>query len=227
MIRSLKILLAVAMAMAAFGAIGASGAQAAEFHCSVEPCTYTVKPDGTVPGKTSHQVMLVKQGVVGVVTTCDEVAGEAKSAKKTTLEVTFQNIKYTTCSIAGQASTVNMNGCGYLIKATGAATAAVTIECEAGKSIEHLIPATGCIIKYGAQGPLNKVFLHDSETNGVKKSIITMSIVITETPITGTANNKCGGIGFAEGPVSAEHTTGNVELLGETPGGILANAWFE
>jgi hypothetical protein len=36
MIRNLKILVAAAMALAALGVFGASGAQAAEFHCSAE-----------------------------------------------------------------------------------------------------------------------------------------------------------------------------------------------
>ena len=39
MIRNLKVLVAAAMALAAFGVFSASGAQAAEFHCSAEPCT--------------------------------------------------------------------------------------------------------------------------------------------------------------------------------------------
>lgn len=47
MIRNLKVLLAAAMALAAFGAFSASSAQAVEteFHCEVAPCSFTLKTD--------------------------------------------------------------------------------------------------------------------------------------------------------------------------------------
>jgi hypothetical protein len=51
MIRNLMVLIAAAMVVAACGAISASGVQAAEGHCGVEPCMITVKADGT-PGPT-------------------------------------------------------------------------------------------------------------------------------------------------------------------------------
>jgi hypothetical protein len=70
MIRNLKILLAAAMALAALEAISASGAQAAEFHCTVEPCRVTLKPDGT--GKTAHHVLVVRKGEASGSFTCVE-----------------------------------------------------------------------------------------------------------------------------------------------------------
>ncbi len=58
MIRNLKVLFAAALAPTALGAIAASAQGADEFHCSVEPCRGTLKPDGT--GKTAHQVFVVE-----------------------------------------------------------------------------------------------------------------------------------------------------------------------
>ena len=65
MIRNLKVLVAAAMALAAFGVFSASGAQAAEFHCSTEPCTGTLKPDETAGTKTSHHVFIVHNSAAG------------------------------------------------------------------------------------------------------------------------------------------------------------------
>src|ERR1044071_4586469 len=84
MIRNLKVLIAAALALAAFGALGAAGAQAAEFHCSVEPCRYTLKPDGT--GKTAHHVFRIVKGETSGAVICTTLSGEATSAKKTTTE---------------------------------------------------------------------------------------------------------------------------------------------
>jgi hypothetical protein len=136
MIRNLKILTLVAMALAAFGATSASGAQAAEFHCSVEPCIVTVKPDGIVGSKTAHSVLVVKQGAVGVSTTCQQVTADALSLIKTFKEITLTGIVYHVCDVAGELSTVRMNGCEYHFVVGGFHHATMQIKCPAGKVIE-------------------------------------------------------------------------------------------
>ena len=61
MIRNLKILIAAAMALAAFGATSATSAHAAdEFHCAISPCTLTLQPDGAAGSTTAHHVLVFK-----------------------------------------------------------------------------------------------------------------------------------------------------------------------
>ena len=226
MIRSIQALIATVVALAAFGATSASTAQAAnEFHCSVEPCTLRWQPDGT--GKTAHHVLLFRQGEASWSLTCEGVTGQATSKNKTFTEVTFNNIVHDSCSGPfGEAPQIVMNGCGYLFKITGAGTASVTFECEAGKAIEFRVPILECVLRIGAQGPLSGVTLHDAKTGGVSKQLLTMSMSLKA--IAATANNKCGFYGFKEGAVTVEYVTGNLEITAETdPGGVMANVWFE
>ena len=226
MIRNLKILLAAAMALSALGAIGASGAQAAnEFHCSVEPCIVTMKPDGAVPNKTSHHVWIFTQLSTSVSMTCNQLTGQATSNVKTAKTLTFTNLQYHTCNIAGSASTVNMNGCTYLFTASGLNTASMTVTCPVGKKIEIVEPVTGCVISIGSQPAVAGIKTHDPQTGGIPKTELTTEIAATfEKEV--TANNKCGGFGIAEGALIGHYTTGNVELAAETHSGVHASLWF-
>ena len=226
--RNLKILLAAAMALSALGAIGASGAQAAnEFHCSVEPCTVTIKPDGLVPSKTSHHSTVLTQGAVSVALTCNQLTGEATSNAKTFKTLTFFNLAYHGCNVAGSPSEIKMNGCTYTFTATGLNTASMTVTCPAGKKIERVEPITGCAISIGSQAALPGIKFHDPKTGGIAKTELTVEISVTfENEV--TVNNKCGGFGLKEGAAIFHYTTGNIELTGEThPGGVHASLWFE
>jgi hypothetical protein len=214
MIRNLKVLIAAAMAVAAFGAIGAAGAQAAEFHCNVTPCVLTPKADGTA--KNSHHVTLIKQGAVQAGTTCNSITGNVTFEGKTTKEITFKEISYDGCTIAGAPSTVNMNGCDYLFTSTGE----LHLKCPEGKKIEHVITETGCTISTGEQ-TLNGVSFKTVSS----PTEITMSFNVLN--IAATANGNCAGIGIAAGAVTDEYTTGNTLLTGETEAGVMAEAWFE
>jgi hypothetical protein len=230
MIRNLKILIAVAMALVAFGAISVSGAQAAEFHCSVEPCTVTVKPDGTpgLAGKTAHSVFIVKQGAVSVSTTCQQVSGDSTSASKTFKTLTLGQLVYSGCDVAGGASTVKMNGCEYHIVSPGVAPhdATMQIKCPAGKVIEEEVPATGCLITIGSTGILGGgLKFHDAETGGIKKELITAETTVNGIPVT-IVTNTCPG-GLVKGAATGEITTWNFELTGETTSGVMANVWWE
>jgi hypothetical protein len=92
------------MALAALGAIAASGALAAEYHCTVEPCRVTLKPDGAVPSKTAHHVFVVigtdasKNAVSGSFT-CNSLDGTGLSETKATKELTITELTFTGCSI--------------------------------------------------------------------------------------------------------------------------------
>ncbi len=229
MFRNLKILIAAAVALAAFGAIGVSGAQAAELHCGVEPCTINVRPDGTPgpTGKTAHHVFIIKQGFVSVSTTCQQVEAQATSETKTAKTVLYTNIVYSGCNVAGEAATVKMNGCGYHVVAGGVHHATSQVQCPAGKSIEIEVPPTGCLVTVGSTGVLGGgSTFKDALTGGVKKTEVTAETTLTSIPLT-VANNKCPG-GLKEGAATGELTTGNVELKAVTdPGNVHTSLWFE
>ncbi len=216
MIRNLKILIAAAMALAALGAIGASGAQAAEFQCWMERCTITVKPDGAPgpAGKTAHHVLIVKQGANSVSTTCQQVTGHATSAAKAFKTLTLTNIVYHQCNAAGESAVVRMNGCEYHYEVGGMHDATMQIECPTGKVIEKEVPATGCLITIGSTAVLGGgLTFHDAETNGIKKTDITVETKVTSIPVT-VDNNKCAG-GLKAGAATGEITTWNFELTAE------------
>lgn len=220
MIRNLKVLLAATMALMAFGALSSSSVQAAEFHCSVEPCRVTVKPDGT--GKTAHQVITVKQGGSNFSTTCDSIVGEGTASTKTFKALTIGSIKGSNCGFSGVPANLTMNGCEYLIASGGLGGGTLTIVCPLGKEIEAGLVSGGCMYKIPSQGPLNEVKFHDAETGGVKKSELTVELAVKNIAVT---VEECWGM--EDGPATAEFTTGNTILTSETAGGVKANLWWE
>jgi hypothetical protein len=232
MIRNLKILVAAAMALAALGAISASGAQAAEGHCSVENCKVTVLPDGTPgsAGKTAHQVFIVKQGVKSVSTTCQKVEGNGTVATKTFKTIQLGSLAYSNCDVAGAASTVKTNGCEYHFETPGVAPhdAKVKVVCPAGKVIEIEVPATGCKFAIGSTAVLGGgVKFHDAETGGVKKELVTAEVTVNTIPAEMvSATGTCPGE-LTKGAVTGEYTTGNVELTGGTAAGVMGTLWWE
>jgi hypothetical protein len=226
MIRNLKVLMLAAMALAAFGVLGASGAQAKEFHCSVEPCTATLKPDGAVGSKTAHHVFIVENKVGESVSfTCEQITGEGTSSKKTAKELLIKNISYDGCSVVGgSAVTVKMNGCKYLFKAE---PGTVTIqECETGKHIEINLE-TGCQFTIGAQGPLTGIAYHTSGVAPNREMTVETNVKGIVTTISeGGTKAKCGIT--PEATLEGTYTTGNTIVTGETdPGGGMAETWFE
>jgi len=222
MIRNLKVLIAAGMALAAFGVMGASASQAAEFHCNTKPCTATLKPDGT--GKTAHHVFIVKKGAVSGSFTCNEISGEATLETETATTVEFnKNLKYSGCSIAGSTVEVHMNGCSYSFTSHGA----VTVICPPGKQIELTIGIPRrCTVDIPAQGPLNGITYHNLGEN----TELTVSTLVQG--ISGTAtDNEVEGclktVGFSGSFTEAEYTTGNTIVTGETdPGGVHKNVWW-
>jgi len=232
MIRNLKILIAAAMALAAFGAISASGAQAAEFHCSVESCRVTIKPDGTPgpTGKTAHHVFVVKSGGE-VSVTCQTLDGEGISPTKTFKTIQLGSLEYTVCNCSGGDCDIRMNGCEYHFLSPGVAPhdAKVTVVCPLGKVIEVETTPSNCLITVGSQGPLTGgIKFHDAETGGVKKDLVTAESTVSaiNTTIANTAG--CIGLGLTPGTGKfGSYTTGNVELTGETTAGVHANLWWE
>ena len=220
MIRNLKVLLAAALALAAVGAISASAAQAAEFHCSVEPCRYRATPDGT--GSTAHHVFIVENSTTteSVSFTCAQITGEGTSATKTATSVTLENITYPSagCKVNGSTGvTVVMNGCKYKFTNTGTVT---ITGCEAGKSIE--VKITGCTFTIGEQGPLNGITYHTVNT----PREVTVSTDVH--PIVVTADGpKASCLINPSQTLIGTYTTGNTIVTGETTGEKMEESWFE
>lgn len=220
MIRNSKVLIAGAMVLTAFCALGAWGAQAAEFHCSVEPCRVTAKPSGEVGTSAAHQYFIVKDPSVSVGFTCNSISGEGTLAAKTATQLTLTAIEYQSCSIIGTQVVVKMNGCGYIFLAAGE----MSIECPVGKKIEWVI--LNCTLTIGAQGPLPLVgkFKYRDPAG-------TKSELVVETAVQGIEgildpSMLCGeAVEFHE----AEIVTGNFLLTAETDDAEanMANVWRE
>jgi hypothetical protein len=249
MIRNLKTLITAAMALAAFAAIGVSGAHAAEekFHCSVEPCTLTLDKDGT--GTTAHHVFVVKglshSGMGSVSLTCDELKGEATSKTKTFTEATFTKLEYlhtpTKCTVAGQEIvTVDMNTCDYKFTSAGGGTAngsIVHVECtQVGDGIEITFEQVTCLLITPtttlATATNPGVKYHDAVSGGVKH-IITVTVSNIALPaaavhIINTENAFCKAFVGLKTITGVTYTTGNTNITAETdPGGVTADVWFE
>jgi hypothetical protein len=245
MIRNLKVLIAAAMALAAFGALSATAHAAEEFHCSVEPCTATLLPDlkagEVLPSATAHHVFVVKGATGSAAFTCDQLSGQATSAKKTATELTFTNLNYTNaagktlCKIgAAETVEVNFTSCDYNFKALNgkASTAQVHVLCTtAGDAIDISIKGTLClqITPFTSTG----IGYHDAELPaGQKKNIVTatakVALPLAALDLKNTANVNCAALNTIGALTGSEYTTGNTLVTGETdPGGVMAEAWFE
>jgi len=221
MIRRLRIAILAAMALTALGAVGSPGAQAAEFHCSVQPCTWTILPDGAVPSKISHHVFVVRNSIGETVsTTCNQLTGQATTATKTATTLTFTNLAYDGCIAFGEPYEVKFNGCDYTLTSHGQ----FGVTCPEGKTIEKITP--GCVKTIGTFSHLAGVTFTNTGTSPNRQ--ITVSISVKGIPV--TAHGTKAGCGFDPNkvPITAEYTTGNILLTAETdPGGVMADGWWE
>jgi Tfp pilus assembly protein PilV len=215
MTRNFKILVAAAMALTAFGAIGVAGAQAVEFHCSVQPCKLTPNLDGTA--KNAHHVIIIENQdkTESAQLTCNQITGHANSATTTFSSFTLTNIAYDTCTINGSPpAVVDMNGCEYEFTASGG----LKILCPVGKQIE--ITVTGCTFKIPAQSLTGAGYatVGSAPNREVTLSIKSSSMVVT-------ASTPCAFIDPAQ-VIVGTYTTGNTLITGETSGGAMADHWY-
>jgi len=228
MIRSLRIGLMTAFAFAAIAAIGSASAQAlAEFHCSAEPCRFTVKPDGT--GKTAHHVIIVENGLgESLSLTCSQLTGEATSSTKTTFGLTITNLGYDSCTAAGAAVSTRMNGCDYSLSAVvfEFVRGRLQINCPEGKKMEFEIAATGCILTVGPQGPIEGVTYTNIGKEAEATTEITVGINLKSLAV--SLDGTQAQCLINPSSVQGTYTTGSSILTGETDTGspTMANAWF-
>jgi hypothetical protein len=230
MIRNLKVLVAAAMALAAFGAVSASGAQAAEFHCSVEPCTGVIKPDGT--GKTSHHVFIIENATTteSLSFTCNELSGRTTiSTKKTSREVEFGGaVGATNALVYSQCTSpsfiIDLNGCKYNYTVAGAIS--ITGCTNAAKQIEITIPnAAGiCTIDIPEQGSLTGITYHTVGSTPIREVTVSSNVHNISVTVTGT---KAACQIDPTQTLTGTYTTGNVLITGQTSAGAMADAWYE
>jgi hypothetical protein len=216
----LKTLMAAAIALVALG-VGTSTAQAAEFHCSVQPCRYTMKTDGT--GKTGHNVLILESlgTTESVSLTCNEISGSAVSATKTTSQLTVENIAYTGCTVNGSAGVeFVMNSCDYRFASSGTMS---IVGCNAGKKIEIKLAAGG-VYTIGEQGPLAGVTYHTIGTTPNRETTASTDSHGSVTNCDGTLAQCLANPGAI---VQFTYTTGNIIFKGESEGGVMADQWFE
>ena len=166
----LKLLMAGLLALGLLTATSVTGAAAAEFHCTVEPCRVTLKPDGEA--KTAHQVLTVKKEVGGFVVeaygfTCSSITGEGTLVGKLSKEMTLFNLEYHNCVTVGTNAQVKMNGCDYVLGSSGT----LSVKCPPGAKIEWI--AIGCTATIGEQGPLFGPTFHDAGTTKSEMTVQT------------------------------------------------------
>ncbi|MET0557580.1 MAG: hypothetical protein ABW065_02750 [Solirubrobacterales bacterium] len=211
----MKIAIVAMLALAAIVGSGATSAQAAQFHCSVEPCRVTLKPDGT--GKTAHHVMLVKGEKGEATLTCGQLHGEGTSSAKTASELTITALEYVECTLAGTPAFVKMNGCDFLANAAGY----TSVSCPSGKEIEFGLEGK-CTVKIPVPVPVVGLGVKYHNVSEKKEE---MTAETSVSGIEGTATGASCPMGT--GAITGTYTTGNLILTGETTAGVMANAWWE
>jgi hypothetical protein len=204
--RNLKLFMLAALALTAFGALSASGAQAlSEFTKPTEAVRLTITPDGTTT--TAHQVL----DAAGSSITCPTVDGEATIAGTGTTFATalVENIEYTgECKFVGQRAYVRMNGCKYDLNIAAAIGRVSITSCNAGKTIEFGI-AEGlvCNVTVPEQANLGEWTAHN----------LNASEVTIETHVTGVTYTAIGSACPETGTdrTNGNYTTGNFILTAE------------
>jgi hypothetical protein len=212
MMRNLKALMLAAVAALSLSAVGATAAQAAEFHSSAASTTLKTTADGT--GKAAHQVF----DAAGASITCagvEIVSGTIAGA--TTSSVTVK-VKYTgACTFVGQAATVEMRGCDYKFNASGTVDL-VGANCAA-EPIRFSVPSPPCTVTVGPQSGLSSVKYNNIKPGA--KSEITLEPTVTGITYTATGSG-CPQTGTKS---DGNYTTGNVIVTGEASGSMVDISW--
>ena len=231
MIRNLKVLLAAALALTAFGALGVAGAHAEDaFHCNLNPCRGTLLPDGT--GATAHHVFIIENEATteSVSFTCASLSGEGELVGNEAAELTVKNLAYNSCKANGSAGvTVKMNTCDYLFTGAGGRTdeAEVHVSCTTpGDTIT--IEYNGCIVHIGELRAKGIGYKNEGSPGSrvVTATVNHVTIPANKITITGT---KAQCLINPSQPLVGTYTTGNTLVTGEENKSPfnMADAWYE
>ncbi len=221
MTRNLKALMLATVALSAYGALSSAAAQAAEFHCSVQPCRVTISADGA--GATGHHVINITNSVSETLSvTCKKISGEGVLGTKTAAALVLTKLSYQECTAnGGVAVTVNTNGCQYKLTA-----GEMAIEgCTLGKEIEFKL-ATGCTVTMPEQAGLKTIEYHNIGDESKNTTVITMKMKFGYNGFYDGNSETCL-INVTKTPLLSEYATGNSLLTGETDGGgVMSNLWW-
>jgi len=226
MIRNLKILFAAALTLSALGAMASSAHAVEEFHCSVNPCHGTLKPDGT--GKTSHHVFIVENELTteSVSFTCESLSGESFSVGFT--EITLEHLAYKNCTANGSAGvTVVMNGCDYSMDTVGGRvdSALARVSCPAAVKIE--IKYNGCVISVLGAFESFGIGYTTVGTSPTREVTVTVNHVRVPSSVISATGTKAQCLINPAQRLVGTYTTGNTLVTGETFAGVMADAWYE
>jgi hypothetical protein len=207
--------------LAGIGGLSASSAPAAEFHCSTEPCLFTLQADGT--GKVAHHVIIVKNSVgESLAITCNSLSGQATTSKKTTSTLRFSLLNYSLCTMNGLNLSVNQsNFCEYELDSFGL----FSIKgCLPGEGFEFGVP--NCLVAIGEQFWASGVTYSNIGSTPVRTITAQITPKKLSAEMAGTKAG-CGGFDLTKTPITAEFSTGNAILQAETDGSAIhVDGWW-
>jgi len=232
MARRLKALIVISVAAVA---VSGSSARASEetFHCSVEPCTLTLQPDGT--GTTAHQTLILKGETpagseASVSFTCDQLTGEATVGTKTTAEATFKNSNYEGCKGFGIELPRDFNSCSYRLTSTNGVSGAgsqLHLECSVpGDGINLTVKGVTCIVitPFTASGvKYHNIFKRKIVTAEMQNLVLPVGV----TELVNVGNPSCSAVYNFKTLKEVVFGTGNTNIIAETHAGGEASVWFE
>jgi hypothetical protein len=205
MMRNLKTMGMALLAVLAFSAVAASGAQAAAAH-------FTGTLNATLSGTTETGFVEVFKTTAGSVSCHGSYSGKVTVA---TNEAQTINASYTNCApFFGATPVVNMGSCDFVFHpgtygaaGSGTSTGTADIICTSSSTITITVP--GCTVTIHEQKGLSRIHYQNSGTGITVKPEVT-NIKFTHAGFlcgTGTGTTGTfGGGGMTLGPISITST---------------------
>jgi hypothetical protein len=234
MIRNLKVLMAAAMALAAFSVLAQAAQAAPKFTApgvGAAETTITLQPDEAAATKTAHHVFDItnEAKTAEFSITCNELTGDGVVKGESTESITITphygktNAKgefETLCNFGGQEVPFSTGACDFKFTASGLlhveTDTGLTGECKIGKNPVSLSSAAlQCTLEIGAQTIEGVKFHEGPERGNPKKKTITLE-----------ANNlafeyTAFGTGCPYGVTkNGLYTTGNTIVTGSKKGSV-------
>lgn len=216
MLRDLKILGLMLVAILAMSAVVASAASATDmFTLESSPTTLTGKQEA--PNNNKFKI-------VGQTVQCETATFDATVSGTAVSEITSIAPTYSGCTLAGVPTTIDTNGCKYALFGNTDANGhgEVRIEkCEAGKAIKITIPGLSCDITIkkstepnGNQTAAEGVRLTNIGTGATRELTIDLTVKPKITVDNTGANPVCEEIAVA----TSGKLTGQIAVTAEIEG---------
>jgi hypothetical protein len=207
MIRSLKRLPLLALALCACFALSATAAEAVQFHAEGEGKVTATYPKGEKGGEGEVFNFTTNGGIAP----CFRMSSITTLFEKTVSSITL-HAELSECFF-----TTKMNGCLFVFQASG--TFAITGEECASKPIE--IVRGSCVIKFGPQEKASAL-TYENEGSETTRDV-TATLKATKLHYIQTGAQCSGGVGtFTNGEITAK-----VTLKADTPEAVQQGFWIE